>query len=168
MQTNPDMIEDPYPFQALLGFTITGWAPDFCQLHQPVHPDLGNRFGIPHGGVYATLLDTVMAGGSFRTPVFIASWPSGEFGGMGLEGAVRLGYRRELEAVTDPKAKQALYDKMVAAAYERGKALNAASVLEIDTVIDPEETRTWIAAALEAAPAPTPREGKKHGFIDAW
>lgn len=110
----------------------------------------------------------VMAGGSFRTPVFIASWPSGEFGGMGLEGAVRLGYRRELEAVTDPKAKQALYDKMVAAAYERGKALNAASVLEIDTVIDPEETRTWIAAALEAAPAPTPREGKKHGFIDAW
>ena len=60
MQTNPDMIEDPYPFQALLGFTITGWAPDFCQLHQPVHPDLGNRFGIPHGGVYATLLDTVM------------------------------------------------------------------------------------------------------------
>jgi len=110
----------------------------------------------------------VMAGGSFRTPVFIASWPSGEFGGMGLEGAVRLGYRRELEAVKDPDARRALFDRMVAAAYERGKALNAASVLEIDTVIDPAETRDWIIAALEAAPPPAPRTGKKHSFVDAW
>lgn len=110
----------------------------------------------------------VMAGGSFRTPLFIASWPSGEFGGMGLEGAVRLGYRRELAAVDDPVERQALFDGMVAAAYERGKALNAAAVLEIDTVIDPAETRTWIVAALEAAPAPAPRSGKKHSYVDAW
>ncbi len=110
----------------------------------------------------------VMAGGSFRTPLFIASWPSGEFGGMGLEGAVRLGYRRELEAVADPAERHALYENMVAAAYERGKALNAAAVLEIDTVIDPAETRAWIVAALEAAPLPEPRAGKKHSFVDAW
>ena len=110
----------------------------------------------------------VMAGGSFRTPLFIASWPSGEFGGMGLEGAVRLGYRRELEAIADPAERHALYENMVAAAYERGKALNAAAVLEIDTVIDPAETRAWIVAALEAAPLPEPRAGKKHSFVDAW
>jgi len=110
----------------------------------------------------------VMAGGSFHAPVFTVSWPSGEFGGMGLEGAVRLGYRKELAAVADAGERQALFDRMVAQSYERGKALNAASVLEIDTVIDPAETRDWIIAALEAAPPAKPRDGKKHAFVDAW
>ncbi len=110
----------------------------------------------------------VMAAGCFRTPLFTVSWPSGEFGGMGLEGAVRLGYRKELEAITDPTARQALFDKMVAESYARGKALSAASVLEIDAVIDPADTRKWIASTLEAAPPPEVRAGKKRPFIDAW
>ena len=109
-----------------------------------------------------------MAGGSFRAPVFTVSWPTGEFGGMGLEGAVKLGYRKELEAETDLVARKALFDRMVAEAYARGKAISAASILEFDNVIDPADTRAWIAAALDAAPPPAPREGKKRPFVDAW
>ncbi|MEZ5714934.1 MAG: carboxyl transferase domain-containing protein [Paracoccaceae bacterium] len=109
-----------------------------------------------------------MAGGSFRAPNFVVSWPTGEFGGMGLEGAVKLGYRKELEAVEDPQERKALYDKMVAHMYERGKAINTASMFEIDAVIDPAETRNWIEAALESAPAPAPRKGKKRPWIDTW
>ena len=78
-----------------------------------------------------------MAGGSHKLPIFTVAWPTGEFGGMGLEGQVKLGRRRELEAIADPQERKALYDKLVAAAYERGSALNAAHVFEIDDVIDP-------------------------------
>lgn len=110
----------------------------------------------------------VMAGGSFHAPVFIAAWPSGEFGGMGLEGAVRLGYRRELEAVTDPVERQALFEKMVAQAYERGKAINMAAHLEIDAVIDPAESRAWIMRGLRSVPKPAPGSGKKRPMVDTW
>lgn len=82
-----------------------------------------------------------MAGGSFKAPMATLSWPTGEFGGMGLEGAVRLGFRSELEAIADPVERQAAFDAMVDAAYERGKALNLAAHLEIDDVIDPADTR---------------------------
>ena len=94
-----------------------------------------------------------MAGGSFAAPFFTVAWPSGEFGAMGLEGSVRLGFRKELEAAPDEASRQALYERMVAAAYERGKALNMASFLEIDAVIDPAESRRWIARALGIGPA---------------
>ena len=83
-----------------------------------------------------------MAAGSFKAPVFAVAWPTGEFGGMGLEGAVRLGYRRELEAIEDPDERERTFQQMVAASYERGKALNTASHFEIDDVIDPAETQT--------------------------
>ncbi len=109
-----------------------------------------------------------MAGGSFRSPVFTVAWPSGELGGMGLEGAVRLGFRRELDAVEDPVERAALFDGMVDRAYEHGKAINVASAFEIDEVIDPAESRTRIAEALRAAPAPTIRTGKKRNCIDTW
>ena len=109
-----------------------------------------------------------MAGGSFRSPLFIVGWPTAEIGAMGLEGAVRLGYRKELEAVVDDAERQALFERMVAEAYQRGKAINAASVLEFDTVIDPAETRKWIVAGLDAAPPRAPRSGKKRPFVDAW
>lgn len=110
----------------------------------------------------------VMAGGSFHRPLFTVAWPTGEFGGMGLEGAVRLGYRKELEAIADLDARQALYDKLVADSYEKGEAQNAAACLEIDTVIDPADTRKWIAATLDGvAPVPA-RDGKKHAYVDAW
>ncbi|MBV8161870.1 MAG: carbamoyl-phosphate synthase large subunit, partial [Acidimicrobiia bacterium] len=92
-----------------------------------------------------------MAGGSFKAPVFTVAWPTGEFGGMGLEGAVKLGFRRELDAVEDAGERQALFEEMVARMYEHGKALNAATYFEIDDVIDPAETRTWVSAAVRAA-----------------
>lgn len=90
-----------------------------------------------------------MMGGSTRAPVATAAWPSGEFGGMGLEGAVRLGYRKELAAITDPEARQRAFESHVAELYEHGKAVNAAAALEIDAVIDPAESRSWILTALE-------------------
>jgi acetyl/propionyl-CoA carboxylase alpha subunit len=109
-----------------------------------------------------------MAGGSFKAPHFTVSWPTGEFGGMGLEGAVKLGYRNELAAVDDPAERKTLFDQMVARMYERGKALNSASHFEIDDVIDPLESRKWIVAGLRSAPPPAPRTGKKRPCIDTW
>ena len=82
-------------------------------------------------------------------PIFTASWPTGEFGGMGLEGAVKLGYKKELEAVKDEKEREELFNKLVQKMYDAGKALEAATQLEIDAVIDPAETRSIILKALE-------------------
>ncbi len=109
-----------------------------------------------------------MAGGSFRSPLFIVAWPSGELGGMGLEGAVRLGFRRELDAVVDPAERQRLFDSMVERAYEHGKAINVASAFEIDDVIDPADSRQRLVDALRAAPPPAPRTGKKRSCVDTW
>jgi acetyl-CoA carboxylase carboxyltransferase component len=109
-----------------------------------------------------------MAGGSFRAPIFTVAWPSGELGGMGLEGAVRLGFRRELEAVEDPLEREALFQEMVERAYRHGKAVNVASAFEIDDVIDPAESRRRIVEALRSAPPPPVRTGKKRSCIDTW
>ena len=109
-----------------------------------------------------------MAAGGFHDSTFTIAWPTGEFGGMGLEGYVKLGYRKELEAIEDPAERQAWYEAMVARLYENGKATSIASVLEIDAVIDPERTRQWVLAGLNAVPAPLPREGRKRPCIDAW
>ena len=89
-----------------------------------------------------------MAGGSFEVPVLAASWPEGEFGAMGLEGAVKLGYKQELEAAADDDQREALYNALLAEMYERGKATETASFLEIDTVIDPSQTREIITSTL--------------------
>jgi acetyl-CoA carboxylase carboxyltransferase component len=109
-----------------------------------------------------------MAGGSFRSPLFIVAWPTGELGGMGLEGAVRLGFRRELDAVEDPAERDALFQSMVERAYQHGKALNVATAFEIDDVIDPADSRRRIVEALSASPPPPERTGKKRGFVDTW
>ena len=110
-----------------------------------------------------------MAGGSHKAPVFTVSWPTGEFGGMGLEGAVKLGFRKELEAIADGKERKRVFDDMVARAYERGKATNTASHFEIDEVIDPAESRARVASAFASWPGPAwPRTGKKRGCIDTW
>ncbi|MGH6958577.1 MAG: carboxyl transferase domain-containing protein, partial [Caulobacteraceae bacterium] len=109
-----------------------------------------------------------MTGGSYQASAFAVSWPTGEFGGMGLEGSVKLGYRNELAAIADPAARRARFDEMVARAYEAGKAVNRASTFGIDDVIDPADTRRWIAGGLKSAPPPTPREAKKLRWIDAW
>jgi acetyl-CoA carboxylase carboxyltransferase component len=108
-----------------------------------------------------------MAKGGFHEPFFAVAWPTGEFGGMGLEGFVRAGFRKELEAVKDPQEREALYEKLLASLYERGKAINMASYLEIDAVIDPADTRRRIMEGLKAVPAErTERTG--HDFVDAW
>ncbi len=108
-----------------------------------------------------------MAKGGFHDSFFTVAWPTGEFGGMGLEGAVKAGFKKELEAVEDPQARQALFDQLVAALYERGKAINMAAHLEIDAVIDPADTRKWIMRGLKSAAPHQPRQST-HGFIDPW
>jgi acetyl-CoA carboxylase carboxyltransferase component len=110
-----------------------------------------------------------MAGGSFKAPIFTVAWPTGEFGGMGLEGAVKLGYRNELAAVDDPQEREQLFEEMVARMYEHGRALNTATYFEIDDVIDPADSRRWITTALASAPPPRRlRRGKKRPCIDTW
>ncbi len=109
-----------------------------------------------------------MMGGSTKAPGACVAWPTGEFGGMGLEGAVRLGYRKELEAVDDPDARDELFRAMVERMYQHGKALSAASYFEIDDVIDPADSRRWILAVLDSAPPPEPRTGKKRPNVDTW
>jgi acetyl-CoA carboxylase carboxyltransferase component len=106
-----------------------------------------------------------LTAGHFHAPVATCAWPSGEFGAMGIEGAVRLGFRKELDALP-PDERDALFRRLVAQAIERGRALNVASHLEIDEVIDPADTRDWLLRHLAAAcRAPLP---PRRGFIDAW
>ena len=108
-----------------------------------------------------------MMGGSTKAPLACVSWPTGEFGGMGLEGAVRLGYRRELEAISDDEERERVYRSMVERMYEHGKAVSVAGHFEIDDVIDPAETRAWLMAILESAPEPD-RSRKRRPYIDTW
>lgn len=106
-----------------------------------------------------------LAGGSFHAPVAICAWPSGEFGAMGLEGAVRLGYRKELEAQPEGPARQALFERLLAQQVEAGQAIHMAETLEIDAVIDPADTRRWLLQGLAGA---KPKPGPAVRFIDAW
>ena len=108
-----------------------------------------------------------MTGGSFHASVFTAAWPTGEFGGMGLEGAVRLGYRKELAAEADEAARAALFSQLLAKQYELGKATSMASFLEIDAVIDPAESRDWILRGLRSLP-PDRLKGGTRRFVDTW
>jgi acetyl-CoA carboxylase carboxyltransferase component len=109
-----------------------------------------------------------MAGGGFKASVFTVTWPTGEFGGMGLEGAVKLGYRKELAAIEDPDEREKAFEARVESMYQHGKAVNYATAFEIDDVIDPVASRQWIMAGLKATPAPLPRAGKKRPCIDTW
>ena len=105
-----------------------------------------------------------MAAGGLHAPVFTVSWPTGEFGAMGLEGAVRLGFRKELEAVAEGAERDALFQQLLARQYAHGEAMHMASTLEIDAVIDPLETRAWLARGLASAQL---REGRAR-FVDTW
>jgi acetyl-CoA carboxylase carboxyltransferase component len=133
---------------------------------------VGGSLTVPYGTIVLRkgygLGAQAMAGGSFHAPLFTVAWPTGEFGGMGLEGAVKLGFRNELAAVADPVERRRLFDEMVARMYEHGKALSMASYLEIDDVIDPAESRARIAHALRSSPPPPPRTGKKRPCVDTW
>jgi acetyl-CoA carboxylase carboxyltransferase component len=105
-----------------------------------------------------------MTGGGFHAPAFTAAWPSGEFGAMGLEGAVRLGYRKELGAVPEGPERDALFQRHVDEHYAKGKAINMAATLELDAVIDPADTRRWLASGMASARC---ADAASHG-IDAW
>jgi acetyl-CoA carboxylase carboxyltransferase component len=110
-----------------------------------------------------------MAGGGFKAPLFVVGWPTSEFGGMGLEGAVRLGMRRELEAIEDEDERERVFEATVAAAYEHGRGLNMAAYGEIDDVIDPADSRRWIGMLFdEMAESWRERRGKKRANVDAW
>jgi acetyl-CoA carboxylase carboxyltransferase component len=110
-----------------------------------------------------------MAGGGFKAPMFTVGWPTSEFGAMGLEGAVRLGMRRELEAITDEAERDRVFEAAVAAAYERGQGVNMAAYGEIDDVIDPADSRRWIATLFDdEAGQWWRRPAKKRPHLDAW
>ena len=108
-----------------------------------------------------------MARGGFHESFFTAAWPTGEFGGMGLEGAVKAGFKKELTAIEDPQKREELYEFLVAQLYERGKAINMAAYLEIDAGIDPADTRKWIMQGLKSVPARKPGDAN-HSFVDPW
>lgn len=122
----------------------TGLVRDVCQMFLSAAKLTVPVFGVVLRKGYG-LGAMAMVGGGFHENAFTISWPTGEFGGMGLEGAVQLGFRKELDAIDDPEQKQALFDKLLAKFYEHGKALSIGAVFEIDAVIDPAETRRWVA-----------------------
>lgn len=107
-----------------------------------------------------------LTAGGFHSPSLTVSWPTGEFGGMGLEGFVRLGYKKELEALPEGEEREALFQHLVRERYEAGGAINMASTLEIDAVIDPAETRQWLVGILDAAVDPTSSPGES--CVDTW
>lgn len=106
-----------------------------------------------------------MTAGGFHSPLFTVAWPTGEFGAMGLEGAVRLGFRRELEEVPEGPERQAMYDQLVAQQYDKGSAIHMATTLEIDAVIDPADTRSWLLQGLAAGKVAALANELR---IDAW
>ena len=109
-----------------------------------------------------------MCGASTLIGFFTVAWPTAEFAGMNIEGSVKLGYRNELAAIADPEARRAEFDDRVARAYESARAVNAGTGGGLDDVIDPAETREWIAMGLKRVPPVPPRTGKKHPYIDTW
>ena len=109
-----------------------------------------------------------MTGGSFKDPFFAVAWPTAEFGGMGLEGQVKLGFRNELANITDPAERLARYETLVARAYERSRAIHQGVSFQVDDVIDPADTRFWIANGLRTVPPAKRREHKKRPMVDTW
>lgn len=106
-----------------------------------------------------------MTAGGFDAPVFTVAWPTGEFGAMGLEGAVRLGFRKELAAVPEGAERDALFKQLVAQQYANGEAIHMAQTLEIDAVIDPADTRTWLVRGLASATRPA---AAVSAYVDTW
>ncbi|MXW00202.1 MAG: carbamoyl-phosphate synthase large subunit [Holophagales bacterium] len=109
-----------------------------------------------------------MCGASALVGFFTVGWPTAEFAGMNIEGAVKLGYRKELAAIEDPEERRLEFERRVEASYERAKAVNAATGGGLDDVIDPAETRSWITESMKRLPKPPPRTGKKRPYIDTW
>ena len=132
----------------------------------------GANLSVPHFAIFIRkgygLGAQAMVGGNTKEPFFAAAWPTGEFGGMGLEGQVKLGYRNELAAIEDPEERMRRYEDLVDSAYERGKALNQGVAFGVDDVIDPMDSRAWLSSGMRSVPPPPRREGKKRQNIDTW
>ncbi len=109
-----------------------------------------------------------MCGASSLVGFFTVAWPTAEFAGMNIEGSVKLGYRKELAAIEDPEARRLEFERRITRAYESAKAVNASAGGGLDDVIDPAETRSWIAQGLRRLPPVPPRTGKKYPFVDTW
>ena len=109
-----------------------------------------------------------MCGASSLVGFFTVGWPTAEFAGMNIEGAVKLGYRKELAAIEDPEERRLEFERRVEASYERAKAVNAAAGGGLDDVIDPADTRSWIVESMKRLPPTPPRTGKKRPYIDTW
>ena len=109
-----------------------------------------------------------MCGASSFMGFFSVAWPTAEFAGMAIEGSVKLGYRKELEAIEDPEERLAEYQRRVDRAYHNAKAVNASAGYGIDDVIDPADTRSWIVMGLNSVPPTPERTTKKYPFIDTW
>ena len=109
-----------------------------------------------------------MTAAAFKSTAMIVSWPTGEFGGMGLEGSVKLGSRAELAAIEDPQERARRYEQLVAAAYENGKAIHHGESFGVDDVIDPADTRSIVSSMFASFRPPTPRDGKKRPSVDPW
>lgn len=107
-----------------------------------------------------------MLGGSLKSPSASLAWPTGELGPMGLEGSVKLGFKRELDAIADQQQRQQAFDDLVAKAYERGKAVNAAMTAELDDVIDPADTRRWVTQTVSRLPLAGDQSARR--FVDTW
>jgi acetyl/propionyl-CoA carboxylase alpha subunit/acetyl-CoA carboxylase carboxyltransferase component len=109
-----------------------------------------------------------MFGAGSLVGFFTVAWPTAEFAGMNIEGAVKLGYRKELSAIEDPEARRLEFERMTGIAYDSAKAVNASAGGGIDDVIDPAETRSWIASSLKLVPPMPVRTAKKYPYIDTW
>lgn len=109
-----------------------------------------------------------MTGGSFKANTFTVAWPTGEWGTIGLEGSVTLGYRAELDAIEDVDDRRRYFSEMVATEYEKGKAIRLATGFAIDDTIDPADSRFWLASLMRSARPPGERTVKKRPLVDAW
>ena len=109
-----------------------------------------------------------MCGASSLVGFFTVAWPTAEFAGMNIEGSVKLGFRKELAAIEDPEQRRIEFERRVERAYEGAKAINAGVGGGLDDVIDPADTRSWIASSLKRLPPKAPRTGKKYPYIDTW
>jgi acetyl-CoA carboxylase carboxyltransferase component len=134
--------------------------------------NVGANLGVPMFGVVIRkaygLGVMAMCGAGSMVPFFSVCWPTAEFAGMNIEGSVKLAFRNDLEAIEDPQERLDKYNEMVETAYERAKAVNAAQWFGVDDVIDPAETRSWIAMGLNSLPEVPKRETKKRPYIDTW
>ena len=130
--------------------------------------NIGANFTAPMFGVMVRkaygLGVQAMIGGAASVPMFTVAWPTAEFAGMNIDGAVKLSARRELAAIEDPEERIAAYDRRVAQGYETARAINSGARY----VIDPAETRAWVVQGLKSLPPSAPRTGKKRPYVDTW